>query len=72
MRRVDAVVAVTADAVASVLVGVRNRRQAEQNARAMQLEILPDVLEELDRITADLKALLGTNPDMWQSDSRYR
>ena len=58
--------------VASVLVGVRNRQQAEQNARAMRLQIDPDLLEELDRATTDLRALFGTNPDMWQSASRYR
>ena len=58
--------------VASVLVGVRNRQQAEQNARVMRLDVPPDVLEELGRATADLKALFGTNPDMWQSASRYR
>ena len=58
--------------IASVIVGARNREQMEQNARAMHLELSPDVTARLSKTTDTLKAIFGTNPDMWQTDSRYR
>jgi aryl-alcohol dehydrogenase-like predicted oxidoreductase len=59
-------------AVASVLVGARNAAQMRANAQAMQVRLEPAVLLALDAATAELKACFGTNPDMWQSASRYR
>jgi len=58
--------------VASVIVGARNPAQAEQNRRAMDLVLEPEILARLDAATASLKRNLGTNPDMWQAESRYR
>ena len=58
--------------VAAVLVGARNARQVQTNAAAMHLQLEPAIIAELDAATDDLKARFGTNPDMWQSQSRYR
>jgi aryl-alcohol dehydrogenase-like predicted oxidoreductase len=58
--------------VASVLVGARNAEQIKQNAQAMHLHISDDVNDRLCRATDGLKEHFGTNPDMWQSTSRYR
>lgn len=58
--------------VASVLVGARNAEQARQNAKAMSLDLTPDVLASLNQATCTLKNAFGLNPDMWQSESRYR
>ena len=60
--------------VASVLVGARDAAQMAENAAAMHLALDQETLARLDAATAPLKALFGTNPDMWQSgaNSRYR
>ncbi len=58
--------------VSSVIAGARTPEQVRQNARAMVLELSPDILARLSAATAPLKARFGNNPDMWQSDSRYR
>jgi len=36
------------------------------------LELSQDVLERLNQITDPLKQRVGTNIDMWQSESRLR
>lgn len=58
--------------VASVIVGGRNREQVIKNVKAADLALSGEVLKELSAVTDHLKKLLGANPDMWQSDSRYR
>lgn len=58
--------------VASVIVGGRNREQVIRNAKAAELKLSAETLSALNAATDHLKALLGTNPDLWQSDSRYR
>jgi aryl-alcohol dehydrogenase-like predicted oxidoreductase len=58
--------------VASVLVGARNAAQMAANAQAMHVRLDPAVLTALDATTEGLKTRFGTNPDMWQSESRYR
>jgi len=58
--------------VASVLVGARNAAQMAANAQAMHVRLSPALLTALDAATEDLKVRFGTNPDMWQSSSRYR
>jgi aryl-alcohol dehydrogenase-like predicted oxidoreductase len=60
--------------VASVLVGARDAAQMAENAAAMHLELDESTLARLDDITAPVKAMFGTNPDMWQSgaNTRYR
>ena len=61
-------------AVTSVLAGARNRAQVESNCAAGALSLSDETLSRLDEATADLKAKLGADPDMWGTgaDSRYR
>ena len=61
-------------AVTSVLAGARNRAQVESNCAAGALSLSAETLARLDEATADLKAKLGPDPDMWGTgaDSRYR
>jgi aryl-alcohol dehydrogenase-like predicted oxidoreductase len=61
-------------AVTSVIAGARNRQQMEANARAADLTLTDDVVQRLNEATADLKALMGPDPDMWArlGGSRYR
>jgi aryl-alcohol dehydrogenase-like predicted oxidoreductase len=58
--------------VDSVIVGARNAEQMRANAAAADVDLSPETVDRLDEATADLTETLGANPDMWQSDSRYR
>jgi len=60
------------EGVATVTVGARNPEQIRANVSAASLELPKDVVEALTRVTEPLKEKLGTNADMWQSDSRIR
>ncbi len=57
-------------AVASVIVGMRQPHHARAGARAAELVLAPAVMERLDRATAQVKARLGPNLDMWESEPR--
>ncbi len=57
-------------AVTAVIAGARNPEQARDNARSADLTLKDDVIEELTRVTEPVKAKIGANADMWQSDSR--
>lgn len=59
--------------VASVIVGARNPEQIKENAKAADVKLTDDIIEELNKITSDLKRKFGKNPDMWNSkqESRY-
>ncbi|MFW5991840.1 MAG: aldo/keto reductase [Halanaerobiaceae bacterium] len=59
--------------VTSVIVGARNSRQIKENAKAADIELSEDIVEELNQITSDLKHKFGKNPDMWNTgqESRY-
>ena len=61
-------------AVTSVLAGARNVQQVESNVIAGELSLSVETMERLDDATAELKAKLGPDPDMWGTglDSRYR
>ncbi len=61
-------------AVTSVLAGARNRDQINSNFAAGSLSLSAETMQRLDDATADLKAKLGPDPDMWGAgaDSRYR
>lgn len=52
-------------AVTSVLTGARTPEQLSQNAAAADAALPSDVVDELTRVTDDLKHILGTNPDPW-------
>jgi myo-inositol catabolism protein IolS len=58
--------------VTSVIAGSRNPDQIRRNAEAANLELPPEVIDELTEATEEVKRKLGSNPDMWQSDSRFR
>jgi len=56
--------------VASVIAGARDPQQARENAAAGDLYLPDDVVKELSRATETLKEHFGTNPDMWESESK--
>jgi aryl-alcohol dehydrogenase-like predicted oxidoreductase len=56
--------------VTSVVVGARNAGQASENARAADLELSPVVIRRLARATDKVRAYVGRNADMWQTESR--
>lgn len=58
--------------IVSVLVGARRPEQILENVAAAELELPPEVIQQLDEATAGLKKKLGANPDLWQSESRFR
>ena len=58
--------------VTSVIAGARRPEQIRQTAQAADLELAPETIARLSDTTEELKRVLGPNPDMWQSDSRFR
>jgi aryl-alcohol dehydrogenase-like predicted oxidoreductase len=56
--------------VTSAIVGGRNPQQARDNAGAADLELSADVLEALSQAAEKVKNRIGTNCDLWQSNSR--
>jgi len=56
--------------ITSVVAGARNPEQVNMNVKAAETELTSDVLEKLNKITETLKNKLGSNPDMWQTESR--
>ncbi|XP_065826397.1 aldo-keto reductase IolS-like [Oscarella lobularis] len=55
--------------VASCIVGARTAEQVEANARLVQLS--EETIKKLSAASETLKEKLGSNPDMWASESRY-
>lgn len=62
----------TRPAVTSVLVGAKTPAQLAHNVEAAELDVPDPVIAKMTTATDDLKEKLGPNPDMWQSESRYR
>ena len=58
--------------VLSLLIGARNVEELRWNVPAIDLDLPPDASAELTTITEEVKALIGSNPDMWNSDNRMR
>lgn len=58
--------------IASIIVGARSPEQININVKAAELKLPPEILKQLTLASEDLKKKLGSNPDMWQSDSRIR
>ncbi len=54
----------------SIIVGARNPQQVKDNVAAMQVSLSDQLVQELSEVTGPLKNALGSNADMWQSDSR--
>ena len=58
--------------VAAAIVGARKPEQIQQISAAANLELALDTLEKLNEATTAVKQILGANPDMWMTESRYR
>jgi len=58
--------------VTSVITGMRRPEQAQDSARAADLTLSADVLNQLDLAARQVKEILGPNLDMWQTESRFR
>ena len=59
-------------AVAAAIVGARNPDQIQQMAAAAALKLDPETLQKLNNATDPVKKALGPNPDMWDTQSRFR
>lgn len=58
--------------ITSIIVGARNPDQIKRNVEAVDVNLSPDIITELNEVTDEVKQKLGPNPDMWQSASRFR
>jgi myo-inositol catabolism protein IolS len=58
--------------VAAAIVGARQPRQIQEMAAASDLELAPETLKKLNDATEPIKRILGANPDMWMTESRFR
>ncbi len=58
--------------VATILIGARSPHELHLNLPALNLQLPPDVIDALNRVTAKVKERLGNNPDMWAAPSRMR
>lgn len=58
--------------VTCVLAGARRPEQIAENVRAARLRLSEESVRELSEATEPLKRALGTNPDMWRTQSRMR
>ena len=58
--------------VAAVLIGARTPEQIVDNVAFADLELGEDLLRQLEQATGELKELMGANPDMWRTRSRFR
>jgi myo-inositol catabolism protein IolS len=58
--------------VTSVIAGARTPEQIRKNAEAAELVLSSSVIKGLTEATDELKHKLGSNPDPWQSVSRFR
>jgi aryl-alcohol dehydrogenase-like predicted oxidoreductase len=58
--------------VSTVIAGARTPEQIRQTAGAVNLVLAPEIVARLSEATEGVKAAIGPNPDMWQSQSRIR
>lgn len=58
--------------VVSVVAGARRPDQINQSVQGGDLELPSYVIDELNEATDDLMLKVGPNPDLWQSESRFR
>lgn len=72
MTRVALVWLLYQPGVTSVIAGARTPDQIKQNVQAVDLELSPEIIAALTEATEELKEKLGSNPDMWRSESRFR
>ncbi len=58
--------------VASAITGMRRPDQARDSALAADILLSDDIIRQLDEATRPVKAALGPNLDMWQTEPRGR
>ncbi len=58
--------------VSSVIFGARTPQQVHENLAASRLQLDATTMAELNRVTDELKAALGSNADLWAGESRIR
>jgi aryl-alcohol dehydrogenase-like predicted oxidoreductase len=58
--------------VTSVIAGARRPGQIRQTAQATDLVLSSETLTSLSAATGEVRRLVGPNPDMWQTQSRFR
>ena len=58
--------------VATILVGARSPEELQMNLPALDLQLTPTVIQQLNQVTEPVKEKLGNNPDMWLVPSRMR
>jgi aryl-alcohol dehydrogenase-like predicted oxidoreductase len=64
--------AIARPGITCTLVGMRNPAQLAGNLAAARLTLAPEVIAELDRITAPVLQALGPDPDYWESPVHSR
>ena len=58
--------------VSSVIAGARRPGQITQTAQAAELELSTETMAQLTQATEKVKQIIGPNPDLWRSESRFR
>jgi aryl-alcohol dehydrogenase-like predicted oxidoreductase len=58
--------------VLSLLIGARNPEELSWNLPAIDLKLPADASAKLSTITERVKEIIGSNPDMWNSDNRMK
>ena len=58
--------------VTSVITGARRPEQITQTARAAELQLSTATMAHLTEATEKVKHIIGSNPDLWSSESRFR
>ncbi|RGZ01222.1 aldo/keto reductase [Clostridium sp. AM58-1XD] len=58
--------------VASVLAGARNISQLTQNIEAFEKPVADDFMEQVEKMSLDLKAHMGDNADLWENQNGGR
>jgi aryl-alcohol dehydrogenase-like predicted oxidoreductase len=56
--------------VATVLAGCRTAEHAKANAATMDVSVSEEVINQLTGASESLKKAMGSNPDMWMTESR--
>lgn len=72
MAQVSAAWVLQQPAVASVIAGARKPEHIRETARAADLLLDPSLIQRLNTATEKVKQILGPNPDMWSTESRFR
>ncbi|MCD6219291.1 aldo/keto reductase [Candidatus Calescamantes bacterium] len=60
------------ECVACVVVGARSPEQVEEIVKGSDIKLSKEIISRLNKATELIKTLMGNNPDMWQSESRFR